>query len=77
MTDAGRSEVTVAELTAQGIEALEATCLRCGAEWQPPITFLPPATTLDKIAALMVCPTCGGRDVEIQAPARTVKRSNQ
>jgi Zn finger protein HypA/HybF involved in hydrogenase expression len=60
--------ITVAEMTEQGIEAVEASCLRCGAGWRPPITFLPPATTLSQIAALMACPNCGGRDVEVAAP---------
>ncbi|WP_294537704.1 hypothetical protein [uncultured Rhodoblastus sp.] len=62
------AEVTVADLTEQVIDAVNASCLRCGDEWQPPITFFPPATTIDKVAALMVCPTCGGRDIEIQEP---------
>ena len=71
------AEITVAELTQYGVEALEAFCPRCGEEWRPPITFLPPATTLNKIAALMVCPACGGRDIEIQEPVRFEGRSVQ
>jgi Zn finger protein HypA/HybF involved in hydrogenase expression len=63
-----RADVTIAELTRYGLEAVAASCLGCGAEWQTPIKFLPPATSLAKVAALMVCPTCGGRDVEIQEP---------
>ena len=74
MTDEGQSEVTVAELTAHGVETVEASCLRCGQGWWPPITFLPATTTIRKIAALMVCPTCAGRDVEIQVPVQAASR---
>ena len=77
MSPSRRAEITVAELTAQGVEAVDASCSRCGAEWRPPISFLPPATTHAKIATLMACPTCGGRDVEIQVPAQTVGRRIQ
>ena len=70
-------DITVAELTRHSLEAVEASCLSCGAEWQTPITFLPPATTLAKVASLMVCPTCGGRDVEIQEPIGLEGRSVQ
>jgi Zn finger protein HypA/HybF involved in hydrogenase expression len=59
------AEVTVAELTVQGVDAVEASCGNCAAEWLSPITFLPPATTLSKVAALMICPTCGGREIEV------------
>jgi hypothetical protein len=38
---------------------------------------LPPATTLAKVAALMACPSCGGKDVEIEAPAHSVCRPIQ
>ncbi len=68
MSRSRHSEITVAELMRHDIEAVYVSCVRCGAEWQPPITFFPPATTLNKIAVLMVCPACGGCDVEIQEP---------
>jgi Zn finger protein HypA/HybF involved in hydrogenase expression len=56
---------TVAELMVNDIENVEAACLRCGEAWLAPTDFLPPATTIAKIADLMVCPTCGGREVRI------------
>jgi Zn finger protein HypA/HybF involved in hydrogenase expression len=62
------STVTVADLLRQGAEEIDASCLRCGENWRAPITILPSATTLAKIAELMVCPACGGREVEV-APA--------
>jgi hypothetical protein len=60
---------TVGDLLACGIEDVEAFCVGCGSLWRSPITFLPPATSLAKTASLMVCPTCGGRDIDID-PAR-------
>jgi len=68
MSRSRHSKITVAELMRHDIEAVYANCRRCDAEWRPPISFLPRATTLNKIASLMVCPSCGGRDVEIQKP---------
>ncbi len=67
MSDAVRSEVTVAELTAQGVDAVDACCVQCGNSWQAPISFLPKATTISKVEALMVCPACGGRDVKVSS----------
>jgi Zn finger protein HypA/HybF involved in hydrogenase expression len=72
-----QAEITVAALTRHGIDAVEASCARCGDGWHAPITFLPSATTLAKIAALMACPTCGGREVEIQIPVGPKGRSIQ
>jgi Zn finger protein HypA/HybF involved in hydrogenase expression len=77
MNTCRQAEVTVADLTEQGVDAVDASCPRCSADWRPPITFLPPATTLATIEALMVCPACGGRDIEIQEPARFERRSVQ
>lgn len=62
------SGITVADLFGQGVEEIDASCLRCGESWQAPITMLPSATNLVKIQELMVCPACGGRDVDV-APA--------
>jgi Zn finger protein HypA/HybF involved in hydrogenase expression len=61
------AEVTVADLIARGVDTVEASCVKCGDQWLSPITFLPPATTITKVAALMLCPICGGRDIEVQA----------
>jgi hypothetical protein len=33
--------------------------------WQAPITFLQPAITMPKVEALMTCPTCGGRAIDV------------
>ena len=69
------SNATVGDLVERGVEDVDAFCVGCGATWRSPITFLPPATTLEKVAALMICPTCGGRDIEVEAPGngRTVQ----
>lgn len=64
------AEVTVADLVEEGADAIEASCWRCGEEWQAPIAFLPPATTLVRISEILICPTCGGRDVELEYHAR-------
>jgi hypothetical protein len=57
-------DTTVAELTNLGVDAVDAFCEKCGNLWRAPIAFLPPATTLAKIEALMACPVCGGIQVE-------------
>jgi hypothetical protein len=62
------SAITVADLFRLGAEEIDASCLRCGESWQAPITMVPSATTLAKIQKLMVCPTCGGRQIDA-APA--------
>ena len=62
------SAVTVADLLMRAGEEIDASCSRCGENWQAPISILPPSTTLAKIAEVMVCPACGGREVDI-APA--------
>jgi DNA-directed RNA polymerase subunit RPC12/RpoP len=62
------SAITIADLQGRGIDEIDAACLRCGENWLAPITILPPATTLPKIEALMVCPICGSRNVDV-APA--------
>jgi len=65
-----RSEVTVAEMAEHGIDSVDAFCEKCGSLWRAPIHILPPATTLAKIAALMVCPNCGGRHVDVVPASR-------
>lgn len=65
MRGAEPSAITVADLQNRGVEEIDASCLRCGENWQAPITVLPSATTLAKIAELMVCPACGGREVDV------------
>lgn len=68
MRGAEPSAVTVADLLMRGVEGIDASCLRCGENWRAPITMLPPATSLAKIAELMVCPICGSGNVDV-APA--------
>jgi Zn finger protein HypA/HybF involved in hydrogenase expression len=62
------SAITVADLIMRGVEEIDASCLRCGENWRAPISILPSATSLAKIEELMVCPACGGRNVDV-APA--------
>jgi Zn finger protein HypA/HybF involved in hydrogenase expression len=68
-----RSEVTVAELAEHGIDSVDAFCEKCGNSWRAPIYILPPATTLARVAALMACPNCGGRHVDV-TPASQEER---
>ena len=64
------SHTTVGELVERGVEEVDAFCVGCGNMWRSPITILPDGTTLAKVAALMMCPTCGGRDIEVD-PTRS------
>ena len=58
--------LTVAEMSAQGVQNVRAFCPACGHLWNAPIDFLPPTTTVAKISELLMCPACGGRDVEAE-----------
>lgn len=69
MNDAGLSE-----LTRDGVDSVDAFCEKCGNSWQAPIAFLPPATTLAKIEALMACPKCDSHQVEIHPATRNRRR---
>ena len=66
MTDLSDPRLTVADMAASGIDEVNAMCLRCGSSWRSPISFLPSATSLEKIAELMSCPTCGGREIDVE-----------
>ena len=59
------ADLTVGDLVERGVEDVDAFCVGCGNMWQSPITVLPDATTLSKVASLMKCPACGGRDIEV------------
>jgi len=59
----GRS---VAELVAAGADTVEAHCGYCGNTWPALIDILPDKTTLRKVRALLVCPTCGHADVDVE-----------
>jgi hypothetical protein len=65
---------TVAMLSERGVDAVDASCWQCGESWHAPISFLPTATTLGQIAALMACPTCGCRNVEVDATRRMTEK---
>jgi Zn finger protein HypA/HybF involved in hydrogenase expression len=69
MEPATYAHVTLADLAALVIEAIEASCLSCGAIWLSPYDFLPPSTLLAAMSALLICPRCGGREVSV-SPAR-------
>ncbi len=56
--------LTVEDLLALGADAMEAACGGCGKTWRAPISFLPAGTTARTLAALMICPSCGGRDID-------------
>jgi hypothetical protein len=60
----GRKHI-VSDLLGRGDDTVDAFCLSCGKTWEMPIGFLPAATTLEKIETLAICPTCGGRDIDI------------
>ena len=68
MTAPSGMKVTVGDLAASGIDEVDAMCVRCGSVWRSPISFLPPATTLEKIAELMSCRACGGREIDVEPP---------
>lgn len=59
------TEMTVGDLVKRGVEDVEAFCVDCGELWRTPISFLRPATGLRKMAALMLCPSCRGREIEV------------
>jgi hypothetical protein len=68
MTD--RPGATVGELIDLGIGTIDAFCPNCGNLWQAPVEFLPRATIIETVAALMICPVCDGRAVEIEPVQR-------
>jgi hypothetical protein len=69
MNGAHYANVTLADLTALVIDAVEVSCQGCGAVWRTPYHYLPLSTSLRTMATLLICPSCGGREVHV-APAR-------
>jgi len=59
-------ELSVEELVERGVDSVKAGCNYCGKSWPALIDFMPARTTLRKIRALMVCPTCGSADVDVE-----------
>lgn len=58
--------ITVSNMLAQGVDVVDATCRYCGHAWSAPIDFLPEQTTLEKIEQLLVCPTCGRDEIDVE-----------
>ena len=59
-------EISVKELVSQGVDDVAAHCNFCGKSWPAPIGVMPDQTTLRKIRALMVCPTCNRADIDVE-----------
>jgi hypothetical protein len=66
MREVDAPSLTVAEMSAQGVENVRAFCPACGQLWNAAIDFLPPTTLLAKTSELLRCQTCGGREVEAE-----------
>lgn len=66
MTDSYPPSTSVAEMLADGIEDIEATCGYCGHAWRAPIGFLPDQTPLAKISQLLACPRCYRADIDVE-----------
>jgi Zn finger protein HypA/HybF involved in hydrogenase expression len=69
MNGAHYANVTLADLTSLVIDAVEVSCHACGMLWRAPYQYLPLSTSLQTMATLLICPTCGGREIHV-APAR-------
>ena len=54
------ANLTLADLIALVIDAVEATCQGCGGIWRAPFHYLPPTTRLHTLAGVLICPSCGG-----------------
>ncbi len=63
-------KLTLGDLMALEVDAVKAACRSCGHSWRAPYNFLPPSTSLARVASVMICPNCGGVYLEI-APAPT------
>ena len=70
MNGALYANLTLADLIALVIDAVDATCQGCGGIWRAPFHYLPPTTRLHTLAGVLICPSCGGREVLV-APARS------
>ena len=58
--------ITVSEMLARGVDAVDATCRYCGHAWNAPIAFLPERTTLENVGQLLVCSTCSRGDIDVE-----------
>ena len=68
MDRAAYAKITLADLALLVIDAIEASCHSCGANWRAPYNFLPLSTRLETMEELLICPVCGGRKLNV-APA--------
>ncbi|WP_374544453.1 hypothetical protein [Rhodoblastus sp.] len=68
MDRAAYAKITLADLALLVIDAIEASCHSCGANWRAPYNFLPLSTRLETMEDLLICPVCGGRELNV-APA--------
>lgn len=59
-------DLTVSQMVARGVDHVKATCGYCGRSWDAPISVMPDGTSLRKIRALLVCPTCTKSDIEVE-----------
>ncbi|MDE2361124.1 MAG: hypothetical protein KGM42_00490 [Hyphomicrobiales bacterium] len=66
MTNDDPMALSVEELVERGVDSVKAGCNYCGKSWSALIDVIPARTTLRKIRALMVCPTCGSADVDVE-----------
>lgn len=66
MTHHDPLELSVEEFVESGVDSVKASCNCCGKSWPALIDVMPARTTLRKIRALMVCPTCGSADVDVE-----------
>ncbi len=66
MSDHDFLELSVEELVERGVDGIKASCNYCGKPWPALIEIMPARTTLRKIRALMVCPTCGSADIDVE-----------
>jgi predicted RNA-binding Zn-ribbon protein involved in translation (DUF1610 family) len=60
------AQLQVSDMLAKGAGEVAADCPSCGNSWTAPIAFLPAATTLRTVAAMMLCPSCGSRNISIE-----------
>ena len=66
MREIDPNDLTVEDLVAMGIDAMIATCGDCGNTWRAPTGFLPNQTSTKSIKALMICPSCSSRDIDVR-----------
>lgn len=66
MPDHDHMELSVDELVDRDVSSVNGSCNYCGKSWAAQIEVMPSRTTLRKIRALMICPTCGSADIDVE-----------